>query len=516
MKSPDRHTPELGAGLPNRLAPFWQMLVKAAWAFFLIALPVTSFPLFPGDVGGKTLVRPLSIYPLMVLLVLVILPRFVKRRLPRTFLPLLAFIVVALVSSVVSFGSDLESLRGVTVFSRFLRNVATLGIGVSFYFTVSLMPESRDDLDASLRWLYLGFGIALLWGTLQTLYIVYYHPTYFEWLNRLQSLISTRKLFTARISGMTYEPKWFAEQICFVLLPWLLGSIMTRRSIFNWRLWAKSRFAWVTVEWVLLVWSVVILLFTFSRTGFFILFGLVLLCFILYRIYLQPRQAAAQPGADDEPALIKGAASKERSSSGKSRKRLIIEVSLLLSTMLVVVVIVGSQSPYFSRFWRYFTEARQRNRSYLDFIAVQQRFTYFETAFRIFEAFPVVGVGLGNYAFYFDEMLPDQIYFQPEIIRQTTPDEGRDRLITPKNLIARLLSETGILGTAAFITFILAIAGCILYLLANPDLRFRYWGLSGTLAFVVFCVVVFSFDSFALPNMWVVFGLLTAAAHLEQ
>ncbi|MBN2549210.1 MAG: O-antigen ligase family protein [Anaerolineales bacterium] len=506
MNLTNRDASESSAGRQS-----WQQkLAKIAWAFFLIALPVTSFPLFPGDVGGKTLVRPLSIYPLIILLALVTLPRFLKRPLPKTFLPLLAFIVVALVSSVVSFGSDLESLRGVTILSRFLRNIATLGIGVSFYFTVALMAESLDDLDSSLRWLYLGFGIALLWGTLQALYIVHYHPTYFEWLNRLQSLISTRKLFTARISGMTYEPKWFAEQISFVLLPWLLGSILTRRSLFSWRLRMKGKLAWVSVEWLLLVWSVVILLFTFSRTGIFILFGLTLLCFLLYRLYLQPRQKIEKPAL--EPS---SAASRSSSTAGKKRK-LLLEIGLLVSSMLVVLVVIGSQSAYFSRFWRYFTEARQRNRTYLDFIAVQQRFTYFETAYRIFETYPLVGVGLGNYAFYFDEMLPDQIYFQPEIIRQTTPEEGRDRLITPKNLIARLLSETGILGTAAFIAFILAILGCVLYLLAQPDLRFRYWGLSGLLAFVVFGVVVFSFDSFALPNMWVVFGLITAAAHLEK
>jgi len=129
----------------------------------------------------------------------------------------------------------------------------------------------------------------------------------------------------------------------------------------------------------------------------------------------------------------------------------------------------------------------------------------------------VLGVGLGNYAFYFTEMLPEQSWFrQPEIVRQITPEEGRNRLITPKSLVARLLAETGLAGSAIFITFILAIIGCVIFLWLSPALEQRFWGLGGMLAMLVFAFVIFSFDSFALPNMWVVFGLVTAAAHISD
>jgi O-antigen ligase len=142
---------------------------------------------------------------------------------------------------------------------------------------------------------------------------------------------------------------------------------------------------------------------------------------------------------------------------------------------------------------------------------------YLTTAYRIFEAYPVLGVGLGNYAFYFDEKLPDQPWdLQKEIVRQITPMEGRNQLITPKNLYARLLAETGLFGTAAFTTFLIAILGCLLFLWFSPTPDFKFWGLSGFLAMVVFGMVILSFDSFALPNMWVVFGLITAAAHIPE
>lgn len=467
-------------------------LIKVSWALLFITLPVTSFPFFPSQMGGMTLVRPLAAYPLIFLVFLVTIPRFFKRPLPKTFLPLLAFFVVALISSIAAMSSDLESLRGVSLVSRFVRNLATLGLGLAFYFTVSLLPETQDDLKFSLRWLYVGIGLALLWGSFQALNVIHYSPTYFKWLNRIQTLLSSRKLFTTRISGLTFEPKWFADQICFLLYPWLLSSVILKRSLFRWR------YKWITVEWILLGWATVVLFFTFSRTGLFILVGLTLLSFIFYRYLTRP-----------VPVLHEG---KPR----RARGRVFLEVSLLIFSLIAIIFVVGSQNAYFSRFWRYFTEAKRRNRTYLEFIAFEQRFIYFETAFRIYETHPLVGVGLGNYAFYFDEMLPDRFYNNPEIVRQTTPVEGRDRLITPKNLYARLLAETGILGIAAFISFTMAIMGCILYLwLASPPEE-KFWGLCGFFVMIVFLVVVFSYDSFALPNMWIVFGLITAAAHIAN
>jgi hypothetical protein len=472
-------------------------ITRVAWALLFITLPVTSFPFFPSGLGGKTLVRPLAIYPLALILLLVIIPRLFKRPLPRTFLPLLAFTVIALISSVAAFSFDLEAFRGVTVASRFVRNIATLAIGMAFYVTVSLLPQSWDDLRFSLRWLYAGFAAALAWGSLQILYVIHYSPAYYKLLSQIQNLVSTRKLFTTRISGPAYEPKWFAEQICFLLLPWLLSSVLSGRTIFAWR------YKWITVEWILIAWSAVALVFTYSRTGLFILVLLTFLCYLMVRSNRFRSMAQNRPVA----ATI----------AKKSRSRRVAEAMVITGGLVTVILLVGSQNPYFSRLWRYYTEAKRRDRTYLEYIAFQQRFVYWVTAFRTFEAHPMLGVGLGNYAFFFDEMLPDQQYDrQVEIMRQITPGEGRDRLITPKNLVARLLAETGIFGIASFSTFILAILGCTLYMWFSPSREQRYWGLSGMLGLIVFSIVVLSFDSFALPNMWIVFGLITAATHLSD
>ncbi len=461
--------------------------IMIVWGLFFFTLPVTSFPYFPSGIGGKTLVRPLALYPLIIIFLIVILPRLFKRQLPATFLPLLAFTVAALISSIIAFSFELESLRGVTLSSRFIRNIATLGIGIAFYLTSVLLHNNWQQLKFSLRWIYLGFSLALLWGSLQAAYVAFYTPSYFKLINHLQTFVSTRKLFPTRISGLTYEPKWFAEQICILLLPWLMSSILTGRSVFTWRR------KWLTVEWLLLIWSIIILVFTFSRTGLAILGVLLVVGYIIIRSRRKDTQKPVRKG---------------------SKFWLFLELSLLVGGILAVFFIVGSQNPYFSRFWRYFTEARQRNRTYFEYIAFQQRFVYLETAINIFAAYPAFGVGLGNYAFFFDEMLPVRIYSQPEVIRQSTPTEERDSLITPKNLLARLLAETGLLGTITFLGFVTAVAGCAAALWFNMGPEEQFWGIGGVLALIVFSILIFTFDSFAIPNMWIVFGLITSAAHL--
>ena len=78
----------------------------------------------------------------------------------------------------------------------------------------------------------------------------------------------------------------------------------------------------------------------------------------------------------------------------------------------------------------------------------------------------------------------------------------------------RVLTETGVFGAAPFIAFVVAVAGCVFYAWFSKDESQRFWGRAGLLGLVAFVPVVFSIDSFAVPNLWVVFGLITASAHV--
>lgn len=465
----------------------YQRIVQVLWAILLVSLPLTSFPFFPGNVGGDTLVRPFAIYPLLALLVLAALPALWQKPLPKSYLPLLAFGVALTAGILLPLATDAIDTQGVNLAARGLRNLVTLGIGASLFLSISLLPRSRESLQGALRWIYTGMAAALLWGTLQAVYVLFYNEAYFQLLSRIQRWFSSRRLFEQRVSGMTYEPNWFAEQICFLLLPWLLAAVMTNTSLF------KRRYRRITVELVLLLWAVGVLIFTFSRAGLFILVALLATGVLFFRA----------PAAADRQGTLH-----------RPRLRRWIEAGLISVVLVGVIVIAGTRNNYFSRIWRYFSE-ETTGQSFFDYIAFGQRFTYWESALDMYLTHPVLGVGAGNFAFRFEEFLAQRpLYRQPDLIRQITPTEnGFTRLVTPKNLYVRLLAETGTVGTALFFGFLVALVGDALYLWFSPTAENRFWATAALLGVLVFLLGAFSFDSFALPNMWVVFGLITAAAH---
>lgn len=462
---------------------------KVAWVLFIITLPVTSFPFFPPVIGGAALVRPLSIYPLLVLLFLVTLPRLVKKSLPKALLSLLPFVLLATASSLLSLLRGIEPVFGVSVGERILRTLITLGVGIAIYMTVVLGVRTLEDLRTTLRWLYTSFSLSLLWGSMQAIYILHFSQTWFQFMSKIQSFISIRRLFQNRVSGLTYEPNWFAEQITFLIMPWLIASVMSGHTVFRWR------WRWFTLEWFLLGWSVALLPFTYSRSG---VMSMVILAF--FSVFLAGVRA-----------------SRKKTGSGLVIRNLLVYITKATLAVVILAGIVyaaGTKNEFFSRIWSYWIDKQNPSiAGYIRHLGFGARITYSEAALRTYEAYPVFGVGLGNYAFYFGEMLPERpLAKTPEVLRVITPEEGRNRLITPKNFYVRLLAETGLVGTAAFTAFLITIAGCALYLWLSPQKDLVFWGTAGLLGLIAFGVSSFSFDSFAIPNMWVIFGLITAAA----
>ena len=464
-------------------------LRQIAWAFLFLALPVTSFRYFPPALGGSAIVQPLALYAVILLLVFFVLPRLFKNGLPKTLQPLLVFILLALASSLLAVFKDVESVRGIDAFSRALRGVATLGVGASFFLVVALLPRSEADLQRALRWLYAGLAISLVWGFLQAVYVILDVPEYYQWINQAQRLFSTRKLIFNRISGLTYEPSWFADQITFLYLPWLLSAVISNSTVFPWR-WRR-----LTVEAVLLVASIAIMPFTFSRGG---LAMLAVLIFVTV-IFLRPVRLES---LRQKFGLARAAFSR------------LLQAALILAVLAGAIYLASERNSFFARLWNFWGESADTSlERYLYYIGFGPRINYWETAYAIYEDYPVFGIGLGNYAFYFEEYLPYfPIALEPEILRRLTPDASVRGLITPKHLILRLLAETGLMGTAAFAAFGVAVLGCALYLWLSPDPRQSFWGRAAILGLLSFGLSAFSFDSLALPNMWVVFGMVTAAA----
>lgn len=473
---------------------------RLLWIIFLVSLPVTSFPYLPAALGGTATVRPLSIYPLVLLLGVVLVRHLFRERLPRSYLPLVIFILMALASSALAIIRPVPDFRGVTSADRVIRNLLTLGLGVSFYFVVSLVPRTREDLIFTVRWLLIGFGVALVWSSVQSLYVLnlksnpaFWNPI-FERLNDLHHLVSTRNLQKRRVTGLAYEPSWYAEQLSILVLPWLLTSAIRRKTFF------RRRFKQLMVEDVLLVWTIGILVLTFSRTGLVILFLLLGLTILL---------GTQRKVSGKYPAL-------NILSAGNfwQRAGLFAAVAVVLGA---VIFSASANNRYFSRLWSYWSDDNAAG-DYWTYIAFGQRFIYWEAAVSMFESEPVFGIGLGNFALYLDEHLPEvKLYRYPEILELIVPEKGANELVTPKNLFIRVLAETGVFGLAFFGVFLLQLLAEALGLWWNRkgDETAILAGRAGVLGLLAAVLVAFSTDSFAMPNLWVMAGLITAAARIS-
>jgi hypothetical protein len=501
------------------LGPVVEKVGWWAYLLFMACLPLTNFPFFPPAIGGGALVRPLSIYPLFLLLPLAVLPRLWRARLPRSLIALGIFVMMVVISGLFSMMREVTPVMDVSGGQRVLRVLITLGLGCAFYLAVSLVPRSYEELKAGMRAMYAGFSIALLWACFQVVYILNFQRFYFKIINRIQGFLTTRRLFENRVSGMTYEPSWFAEQITILLLPWLLASVITGRSVF------KLRWRWITVELVLLVWSIVILVFTFSRAGILDLAVLALLSLLL--LYLQQKMPAHPekrylPDAPSDEFYPHPPAPKEAQARHRGKKawkiiRVILAITLGFTILVSGIYLAGQKYDFFMRLWDYWETPNPTFMGYLQYLGFEARMIYGEAAYNMYLTSPVIGVGPGVYALYFADALPYQpLAKTPEVIRLITPEEGFNRFITAKNFFLRLLAETGILGTAAFVAFFVTIVGMAVNLWLSPKREEKYWGTGAIMALAVFVLSTLSFDSFALPNMWVSFGLITAAFNLRK
>lgn len=486
----------------NRIRVFFSAdgLKRILWAAFLVTLPVTSFPFFPPAFGGEALVRPLSLYPLSLLVLLVIIPRLIKKPLPGNLLALLPFVLLAVASSLLSLLRGIEPALGISVTARVARGLTTLMIGCAIYLAIALLPEDKKDLRFTLRWIYTGGAIALLWGSLQAIYVVHFDPEWFGWLSRIQQYISYRRLLPERISGLTYEPHWFAEQIIVLLLPGLLAAVLTGYTVFN------KRWRWLTIEWLLLIWAIILLPFTFSRSGvlnLILLLGASLLFFYkpAKKNLSKPSNNIAEHSTPSQPSVL---------------SRLPVKLTLVVTLALIPIYLVGTRNPFFSRIWEYWGQENANLPGYLSYLGFDARAAFGEAAYNAYLAYPFLGIGLGNYAFYFEEMLPYRpVAALPEILRLITPEKGRDRLVTSKNFYLRLLSETGIIGAIAFFGFVITLSGSALYLWFAKEQEWRYWGILSLNGLAAFTLSAMTFDSFVIPNMWIVFGLITTATRLH-
>ncbi|MGH2628100.1 MAG: hypothetical protein ACRDHY_15790, partial [Anaerolineales bacterium] len=113
------------------------------WLAILIAIPITSFPAVSRLMGGETPVGPLALLPLIGLSLVWLGPHLVRGgRMPAIAAPLLAFALLGLVSAAAATALPIEAYKGQSSFAREVRALATLAIGLAFYLSAAVLPDS--------------------------------------------------------------------------------------------------------------------------------------------------------------------------------------------------------------------------------------------------------------------------------------------------------------------------------------------------------------------------------------
>jgi O-antigen ligase len=475
-------------------------LSRLLWALVLVTLPVTSFRYLP-FMGAGTTVRPLALYPL-VLLLPVLLLRLRRGEIPRPWpgalTVLLAFLLAAIAATALGATFAPVELRGVDFFDRALRAGITLVIGLSFFVAAIWMNQTEQEVKFSVKWLLVGLAAHLLWGAVQ---FVGLNTGHRQLLLKIQQLFSVRGLVkNKRISGFAYEPSWLAGQIAALYLPWLVAGLLAGfRTLAGHPSPVVHRLRSL-IEPLLLVAALIALLMTYSRSGLAVAVLAGLVTFVL----------AGGEMVRSFWGWVRAGFDRQRW-NGKMAALQAAGSRVLLAVLTVVVLgaagLFLADKGYIATF---FKSDKTDLFAYAVDVYLGPRLAYATSAMTAFQEHPLTGVGLGASGFWIYPHMPDWVLSGvPEISEQLSPLSNL--YPNPKNLYVRLLTETGLIGFVLFLAFYLTLLAEALSLLRGPAAA-RWLGAAGIFALTAVLLQGVSQDSFAMPEMWVNLGLLAGAA----
>lgn len=447
------------------------------------------------------MVSPLSGIPLLVLSAVWLGPIALRGRLPRLAHPLLGFVLIAgLGASLVPF-HGLPPWKDQDAILRSVRALVTLAIGVAFYLTASTIPKDDSRLRASLAWLSVGAILTLAWATFQSSLMPFSNPVPPR-IQEIHHLFVIQDMFRTRVSGLAYEPSWLADQLVLLYFPMWLGLILQRQTAFPWRLRG------LTLELLLLLWGIFVLFRTFSRAGY--VTALALLAALLisrgwsWSGWVAARLARGRPKAVRWPRVLVAGA---------------MGIGFL-AVSLIGLVAAARVNPRIARVFDLNLGTITRSERFpwpyalANRLEYGERLVYWVSAFRGFSQSPILGVGLGVSGFTFAENVPSYGYYLPEILENLDPGSGV--FPNPKSLWVRLLAETGAVGFSAFLIWLVGAGYQAGVLRRGSSPILRALGIAGGLSLVALAFEGFSLDTFALPQLWLILGLITATEARSQ
>ncbi|GIV63572.1 MAG: hypothetical protein KatS3mg045_0911 [Bellilinea sp.] len=463
------------------------------WAGLILLLPITSLPLLSKAAGGS-MVAPASVLPLGLLLLIFVPLNFPRlRQIPAAVLPLLAFLLLALLSSALSFFIEFPLFREANRMRNMLSGLLTLGVGISFFFAALLLTDSEERLSFFFKWVNIGGGIALLWAGLQSAYW-YMAGDYPDWMVTIQGLFSSSgNLYIRRTTGFAFEPSWLGHQLAMFYLPYWLAASFRRSSVFHWRFWKFS------AENLLLAGGVMILVLSLARNA--------LLSFSLAVGWLLLLATGHLAGWIHRKFI-------SRQSHPLSRR---VSVFVQIFIWLVILgiyagILTGGAflltrlDPRMADLFRVISNPYTPLEA-ANYLFFGERVAFWITGLQIFSEYPLFGVGLENAGYFFPEKLP--------LFGWTVVESHKmyysSALPNTLSLWIRLLSETGIIGFSLFFSFLYLIWNTTRPLIRDQNQMIATLALTAQLTLLALGMEGMSVDTFAFPYFWLIFGWLLAA-----
>ncbi len=465
-----------------------EKISRILWALALVAIPVTSFRWFPLLGESRTLVRPLAMYPLGLLFPLLLFQAWRGTRkltLAGAFVPLGAFVLFVIASSSIGLLTNPIPLYSQDYSGRTVRALVTMFIGLVFFFSAAWMNTSEDDFRFSIKYLLVGLCLNIAWSGLQAT-AFYTSLIEKDMLTQWQLAFSMRQLdVTRRISGLAFEPAWLAGQLATIYIPILFAAVLT-----NFRLTLNR---WL--EPVLLALSLLLLLATYSRGGLLVTLAAVGITFLIF-------------GRDVMRStwtwFINGFRSR------------VFDALIRVGMIAAILAALGGSLLFLSQrniFRNLLTANTDSLNEYIVGINAGARGAYSVGAWAAYEKYPVTGAGFGASGLYIYQNLPDwSLTTVPEIARQQSPE---NRLYpNPKNIYIRLFAETGIIGFFLYLAFQFYLLGDTLSISLQKLPWARFAAIAGVCAWLGITFYNFTQDSFAMPNLWLITGIMVGlSAH---
>lgn len=487
---------------------YYQIICSALFGLILLGLPLTSLPLLTNIFGSMT--GPFSAIPLAFLILIWLLPYLInKGKLPSETLPLIYFTIIAAIISAGAVFNDGFYSRGRDFFDQSLRAFITLGIGLSFYITLSAyMQQGKSIIRQALIFIYISGALLISWSIFEIILLrtrgnLDLFP---QWVLSLKSALALQipgLKYTNRLSGFAYEPSWYVLFFDLTLFPLWLSAVFQRKSLLKFRIWHFQ------IEDFLLPLGVVAFAFGFPRIAF--------ISFLVILTYL---------GILGTQKLYKKLyAWVIRREFFKFNDTFIFRAVLfILLITLLLGLIIGATAAFVQiaseRDYRYELLIYQLQAGGLfdfDFsersiillarsLAFYERTIFWFGGWHIFGDYPL-GVGLGNAGFYFVERMNSLGYGSYEIRNLLYQ---ANHIINTKALWVRLLAETGIVGFMAYLTWLYVLWRSAEFIQKSQDPLMKIVGLAGRLFILAYLVEGFSVDSFAITYQWIVASLITA------